>query len=425
MDGFRSVFSQLLQLFSRIEFQQAVRETKTTNLKFDFMLKVLSVFGTRPEAIKMAPVVRELVRRSDRFVSKVCVTAQHRRMLDQVLELFQIVPEYDLNIMQDNQTPTQVASAVLSRLEPILQAERPDWMLIQGDTTTVLGASLTAFYARTRVGHVEAGLRTHDKWQPFPEEINRRVAGVIADLHLAPTEGARQNLLREGVPSGRVLVTGNSVIDALDWVSSLPLSSEAQETLSRYHIYPLLRGLNGARLILVTAHRRENFGQPLENICMALRDIAERYKAHVHLVYPVHPNPNVRGPVYRLLRNVSNITLTPPLDYLPFVHLMKHSYMVLTDSGGIQEEAPELGVPVLVLREVTERPEAVEAGTVRVVGTNRGDIVAEIVGLMENDEVYNRMAHAVNPYGDGRAAERIVGALLGEKVFPFKPISTS
>ncbi|MEM2045658.1 MAG: UDP-N-acetylglucosamine 2-epimerase (non-hydrolyzing) [Candidatus Bathyarchaeia archaeon] len=374
-------------------------------------MKILTVFGTRPEAIKLAPVIRELQRRmtiSD-LQTVICVTAQHRQMLDQVLCLFDIVPDYDLNVMEDNQSPTQVAAAVLARLEPILQAEKPDWVLVQGDTTTVAAASLAAFYARVRVGHVEAGLRTYDKWHPFPEEINRRVAGVIADLHFAPTERARQNLLREGIPDERIVVTGNPVIDALHWIAAQPFD------VSTLNIEPLERSTfecNTVKLILVTAHRRENFGRPLENICLALRDIALRYNGRVRIIYPVHLNPNVWNPVHRLLGDVPNIILTPPLDYLPMVHLMKRSYLVLTDSGGIQEEAPGLGVPVLVLREVTERPEAVEAGTVRVVGTDRERIVAETVRLLEDTDAYEQMARAVNPYGDGHAAERIVEALM-------------
>jgi len=408
------------------------------------MLTVLSVFGTRPEAIKMSPVIKELQKHPDRVVSKVCVTAQHRQMLDQVLRLFDIVPDYDLNVMEDNQSPTQVASAVLARLDPILQEEKPDWVLVQGDTTTVAAASLAAFYAQVKVGHVEAGLRTHDKWRPFPEEINRRVAGVIADLHFAPTERARQNLLHEGVPDECIVVTGNPVIDALHWVVALPPTPEVDELLAGLSVGETIgrQGDKGTRrnspplplspsplLILVTAHRRENFGRPLENICLALREIAARYactepcpepsrrgsrsNSRVRIVYPVHLNPNVWEPVHQLLGDVPNITLTPPLDYLPLVHLMKLCYIVLTDSGGIQEEAPGLGVPVLVLREVTERPEAVEAGTVRVVGTNRERIVAEAVRLLEDADAYEQMAQAVNPYGDGHAAERIVAALLG------------
>jgi len=401
------------------------------------MIRVLSVFGTRPEAIKMAPVVRELQKRPDQVESLVCVTAQHRQMLDQVLHLFGIVPDYDLNVMQDNQSPSQVASAVLARLEPILRWERPDWVLVQGDTTTVAAASLAAFYAGVRVGHVEAGLRTHDKRQPFPEEINRRIAGAIADLHFAPTQRARQNLLREGVPQEQVLVTGNPVIDALHWVSRQPPSPEVAALLQRAGLLGgsgpqasdprpgsagnLGPATSNPRLILVTAHRRENFGRPLQNICYALRDLASRYDGRVHIFYPVHLNPNVWDPAHRLLGDVPNITLTPPLEYLPLVHLMKRATLVLTDSGGIQEEAPGLGVPVLVLREVTERPEAVEAGTVRVVGTDRERIVAEASRLLDDPEEHQRMARAVNPYGDGRASQRIVAALLDEPVEPFEP----
>jgi len=399
-------------------------------------LKVLSVFGTRPEAIKMAPVVRELQKYPERVRSVVCVTAQHREMLDQVLSLFGITPDYDLNIMEDNQTPIQVASAVLYRLEPILQKERPDWVLVQGDTTTVAAASLAAFYAGVKVGHIEAGLRTFHKWQPFPEEINRRIAGVIADLHFAPTERARQNLLREGVPSNQIVVTGNPVIDALLWAVEQPLSPETRALLERLGIAGEVWGrrAGGAEensplspcppaplLILVTAHRRENFGQPLENICLALRDIAARYDTRVCIVYPVHLNPNVWEPVHRLLGDVPNVILIPPVDYLSLVHLIKHSYLVLTDSGGIQEEAPGLGKPVLVLREVTERPEAVEAGTVRLVGTDRQRIVAEAVRLLEDETAYLQMAQAVNPYGDGQAGRRIAAALLGEPVETFIP----
>ncbi|HEY5157883.1 MAG TPA: UDP-N-acetylglucosamine 2-epimerase (non-hydrolyzing) [Anaerolineales bacterium] len=372
-------------------------------------LKIISVFGTRPEAIKMAPVIRELAKYPDRITSKECVTAQHRQMLDQVLELFDIHPDYDLDIMQESQTPTQVAASVLTQLEPVLQREKPDWVLIQGDTTTTMAASVAAYYARVKVGHVEAGLRTHDKWQPFPEEINRRIAGVVADLHFAPTERSRQNLLREGVPNENILVTGNPVIDALHWVAEQPLD---------HGIVGL--NLQQARLILVTAHRRENFGKPLENICVALRKIAERYGDQVQIVYPVHLNPNVQEPVNRLLKGIDNITLLPPLDYLPLVWLMKQAYLVLTDSGGIQEEAPGLGKPVLVLREVTERPEAVDAGTVKLVGTDRTSILDATIRLMEDAGEYQKMATAINPYGDGQAANRIVKALLGEGMPAFQ-----
>jgi UDP-N-acetylglucosamine 2-epimerase (non-hydrolysing) len=367
------------------------------------MLKVLTVFGTRPEAIKLAPVILELGRYADRIVSQVCVTAQHRDMLDQVLRVFGIEPNFDLDVMQDNQTPTQVAAAVLARLEPILLRERPDWVLVQGDTTTVAAAALAAFYARAHVGHVEAGLRTGDRWQPFPEEINRRVAGVIAERHFAPTSRARNNLLREDVPPERIILTGNPGIDALHWIAAQPESAEVRD---------LILESPESRIILVTAHRRENFGEPLRNICLALRDIAERYAGSVRIVYPVHRNPNIWGPVHDLLGEVPHITLRPPLDYVPNLQLMKRAYIVLTDSGGIQEEATGLGVPALVLREVTERPEGVDTGALRLVGTDRGRIVAESCRLLDDRSEYAQMAHARNPFGDGHAAERIVASLL-------------
>jgi len=383
------------------------------------MKKFLIIFGTRPEAIKMAPVIQELHNRSkDQPVNaKVCVTAQHREMLDQVLRLFGITPDYDLNIMEENQTSTQVASGVLAKLESIFQKEKYDWVLVQGDTTTVAAASLAAFYAGVKVGHVEAGLRTHDKWRPFPEEINRRVAGVIADMHFAPTEKACKNLIREGVSKEKIIVTGNPVIDALQRVANQPCPPEVETLLDMHENSrnPQSEILN----ILVTAHRRENFGRPLENICLALRDLASYYNKRVRIIYPVHLNPKVWEPVHNLLGGFPNIKLIPPLDYLPLVHLMKRSYLILTDSGGIQEEAPGLGKPVLVLREVTERPEAVEAGTVKVVGTEKETIVAEASLLIEQPEEYEKMAKAVNPYGDGRASKRIVSALLGEAVEPF------
>ena len=374
-------------------------------------MKILSIFGTRPEAIKMAPVVRELVRRGSAIHSRVLVTAQHRQMLDQVLSLFEIVPDYDLDLMQAGQSPTQVAASILTRLDPILKEEKPDWVLVQGDTTTVMAAAIAAFYQRIKVGHVEAGLRSFDKWQPFPEEINRRIAGVTADLHFAPTDGSRNNLLREAVPAENIRVTGNPVIDALQWVAQLPYQWDDA-------ILPAAC-IEDKQLILVTAHRRENFGEPIEQICQALLEIARRYSEQVHILYPVHLNPNIQEPVYRILGGVDNITLTAPLDYLELVQMLKASYCVLTDSGGIQEEAPGLGKPVLVLREVTERPEAVQAGTVRLVGANRQRIVAETSRLLEDPLAYQEMSQAVNPYGDGRAAQRIVGALLREKIEPF------
>ncbi|MDQ3809772.1 MAG: UDP-N-acetylglucosamine 2-epimerase (non-hydrolyzing), partial [Chloroflexota bacterium] len=339
--------------------------------------------------------------------SRVCVTAQHRDMLDQVLRVFEIQPDYDLDVMQDNQTPTQVAATVLARIEPVLRQERPDWVLVQGDTTTVAAAAWAAFHERCRVGHVEAGLRTGDRWQPFPEEINRRIAGVIADRHFAPTERARDNLLREDVAAERILVTGNTAIDALRWIVQQPESPEVGELVRPAES-------RGARTILVTAHRRENFGEPLESICLALRDLVTRYDGAVQVVYPVHRNPNVWGPVHQLLGNVPHVVLRPPLDYLPNLQLMRRAYLVITDSGGIQEEATGLGVPGLVLREVTERPEGVEVGALRVVGTDRQRIVAEASRLLDDPRAYAEMANARNPFGDGHAAERIVASLVGD-----------
>ena len=371
-------------------------------------MRVLCVIGTRPEAIKLAPVICELRRCSSPgapIETSVCVTSQHRDMVHPVLRLFEIVPDHDLDVMVEDQTPADVAAAVLNKLAPVLHAERPDWVIVQGDTTMVAAASLGAHYARRRVAHVEAGLRTHDRWRPFPEEMNRRIAGVLSDLHLCPTAGARQNLLREGVPDSRIVVTGNPVIDALQWAAARPCEDTA--------CCP--DGANSqpaARLILVTAHRRESFGEPFDGICRALRDIAARYRGDVEIVYPVHPNPNVRAGVDRWLRGVPNIRLLEPLDYLRLVHLMKRSHLVLTDSGGIQEEAPGLGKPVLVLREVTERPEGVDAGTAKVVGTDPARIVAETARLLDEPAEYERMARAVNPYGDGHAAARIVDALV-------------
>ncbi len=363
-------------------------------------LRFLSIFGTRPEAVKMAPVVQALAARPG-IESLVCVTAQHRQMLDQVLRLFNIQPDVDLDLMRPNQSLAGITAAILTHLEPVLLKYKPDWVLVQGDTTTVMAAALLAYYHRIRVGHVEAGLRTGDKWAPFPEEINRKIAGSVADLHFAPTDWSRDNLLRENVPADRIIVTGNPVIDALQQVVRQP-----------YDIAPgPLAGIPlDKRILLVTAHRRENFGAPLEAVCRALLRLADQ--PGVHLVYPVHLNPNVQEPVYRLLGGHPAITLLPPLDYLPLVHLMNRSTLVLTDSGGIQEEAPGLGKPVLVLRDVTERPEGVEAGTVRLVGTDEEKIVSETLRLLNDPQAYEQMAQAVNPYGDGHAAERIVDALL-------------
>ena len=362
-------------------------------------MKILSIFGTRPEAIKMAPVVRELAKREG-IESRICVTAQHREMLDQVLSLFEIKPDVDLNLMRPNQSLAQITASVFTHLDPVLEKMKPDWVLVQGDTTTVMAAALNAYYRRIKVGHVEAGLRTHNKWEPFPEEVNRRVAGVVADLHFAPTKWSRQNLLKESVDEEIVHVTGNPVIDALQFVAKQKVPTAVASLMSKFE---------SKRLILVTAHRRENHGQPLEHICIALKKIASR--GDVEIVYPVHLNPNVQEPVYRLLGDVSNITLLEPLEYLPLVHLMKNADLILTDSGGIQEEAPAFGVPVLVLREVTERPEGVQAGTLKLVGTDENKIVREANYLLNDHIAHAAMAQAVNPFGDGNAAQKIVDIL--------------
>lgn len=360
----------------------------------------------------MAPVVRCLAETAG-IEAGVCVTAQHRQMLDQVLNLFQILPDFDLDLMQPNQTLAELTAAVFTRLDPVLREFAPDWVLVQGDTTTVMAAALASYYRRIRVGHVEAGLRTHDKWQPFPEEINRRVAGVTADLHFAPTEWAARNLMREGVPAELIRVTGNPVIDALQSIAGLPLQAEVQVLLERLGVLPIESvGTASRRLVLVTAHRRENFGAPIERICAALAALAAHYQGAVQFVYPVHLNPNIQEPVYRRLGQTAHVTLLPPLDYLPMVQMLKHASLALTDSGGLQEEAPGLGVPVLVLREVTERPEGVEAGTVRLVGTDAARIVAETRRLLDDEAERAAMARAVNPYGDGRSAQRIVQAIL-------------
>ena len=363
-------------------------------------MKILSVFGTRPEAVKMAPIVR-LLGASSGIESLVCVTAQHRQMLDQVLELFQIKPDYDLDLMREEQSLAQLTAGLFTHLDPVLAEIRPDWVLAVGDTTTVVTTCQLAFYRRIKFGHVEAGLRTHNKWHPFPEEINRRLATTMADLHFAPTNWSRNNLLQEGVDNMDIFVTGNTVIDALQYVAEQEEPKEIKDLVSKF---------DDNKIILVTAHRRENFGQPIENICYALKELASR--GDVEIVYPVHLNPNVQEPVNRILKDVKGITLLPPLDYLPLVHLMKRATLILTDSGGIQEEAPSFGVPVLVLRETTERPEGVEAGTLKLVGTETSHIVQEAKRLLDNKSEYVKMAKASNPYGDGHAAERIVEALL-------------
>ncbi|NLW06683.1 MAG: UDP-N-acetylglucosamine 2-epimerase (non-hydrolyzing) [Clostridia bacterium] len=364
--------------------------------------KVLVVFGTRPEAIKLAPLIKELSRHPQEFSCQVAVTAQHREMLDQVLRLFQITPDYDLDIMSKGQTLEQVTSRALNGLARVLQTARPDIVLVHGDTTTTFAAALAAFYRQIKVGHVEAGLRTGNRYAPFPEEMNRRLAAALTDIHFAPTATARDNLLAEGIPARDIYVTGNTVIDAL------------QATVRPDYRFsdPRLQAIDfkRRRVILVTAHRRENWGQPLREIFTALVEIIQRYQ-DVEVIFPVHYNPRVRQVATELLGGRERITLVDPLDYEPFANLMARSYLVMTDSGGLQEEAPALGKPVLVLRDVTERPEAVAAGTVRLVGTDRLNIIQASCELLEKQQLYLQMARAVNPYGDGRACSRIGAAL--------------
>lgn len=365
-------------------------------------IHVLTIFGTRPEAIKMAPLIKKL-EDEERIRSTVCVTAQHREMLDQVLELFKIVPDYDLDIMKQKQSLSGITSRVLLGLEGIIKKEQPDIILVHGDTTTTFAGSLAAFYNHVKVGHVEAGLRTFNKYFPYPEEMNRRLTGSLADIHFAPTRKAKSNLLNEGVDEKSIFITGNTVIDAMS------------STVDKNYRFrnEVLNGLDfkNKRVIFVTAHRRENWGEPLENICMALKDIAENFK-DVEIVYLVHLNPIVSDTAQRILCSVDRVHLLPPQDMKETHNLMDRCYMVLTDSGGLQEEAPHLGKPVLVLRDVTERPEAVEAGTLKVIGSDRKRIFEEASMLLNDKKEYESMSNAVNPFGDGKASERIVEALL-------------
>lgn len=381
------------------------------------MKKILLVFGTRPEAIKMAPLVKKLQEMPEVFQTIVCVTGQHREMLDQVLRLFEITPDYDLNIMKPNQDLYDITSRILLGMRDVLKEVQPDIVLVHGDTTTSMAAALAAFYQQIPVGHVEAGLRTGNIYSPWPEEMNRLITGRITTHHFSPTPLARENLLREHVAEEQIIVTGNTVIDALQMVvgklrEDAALASEVADRISEMG-YDVTR-LNGAkRMVLITGHRRENFGEGFLNICHAIKHLAEQYP-EVDFVYPMHLNPNVRKPVLEILgEGAENVFLIEPLDYLPFVYMMQHSTLILTDSGGVQEEAPGLGKPVLVMRDTTERPEAVEAGTVLLVGTNREKIEQGVSQLLDDTEMYRRMSEAVNPYGDGRACERIAEALRG------------
>ncbi|WP_269777022.1 non-hydrolyzing UDP-N-acetylglucosamine 2-epimerase [Motilimonas pumila] len=366
-------------------------------------MKVLSVFGTRPEAIKMAPLVHKL-NEAEGIDAKVCVTAQHREMLDQVLNLFEIEPDFDLNIMKPGQTLYDVTANILSGLKPVLEEFKPDIVLVHGDTSTTLSTSLAAYYQQIPVGHVEAGLRTGNIYSPWPEEGNRKLTGAIAELHFAPTDTSKQNLLNEGIKQESIATTGNTVIDALFLIKDkLEKDEDLNATLASR--FPELDATK--KLILVTGHRRESFGGGFERICEALVEIATEHPES-QVLYPVHLNPNVREPVNRILKGVDNVHLIEPQDYLPFVYLMNQANIILTDSGGIQEEAPSLGKPVLVMRDTTERPEAVEAGTVKLVGTNKATIISEVQSLLTNETQYQAMSKAHNPYGDGKACDRII-----------------
>lgn len=368
--------------------------------------RILTVFGTRPEAIKMAPLVHTL-NDDERFEAKVCVTAQHREMLDQVLELFEITPDYDLNLMKPGQDLTDVTCGILQGLKPVLAEFKPDYVLVHGDTATTLSTTLASYYQQIKVGHVEAGLRTGNIYSPWPEEGNRKLTGAITNLHFAPTENSKNNLLKENVSEDKIIITGNTVIDALlDVIDKLETNNELKASLEEQFNF-----LNqDKRLVLITGHRRESFGGGFERICEAIAQMAKTFP-DVEFVYPMHLNPNVREPVNRLLKGLTNVFLIEPLDYLPFVYLMNKSYVLLTDSGGIQEEAPSLGKPVLVMRHTTERPEAVDAGTVKLVGTKVETIVTELTELLSSDESYAKMSFAHNPYGDGKACQRIADIL--------------
>ena len=368
---------------------------------------ILVVFGTRPEAIKLAPVIKAITQKSEIFDLRVCVTAQHREMLDQVLALFNIIPDYDLDLMQSGQDLTDITVKVLSGLRDVLRELCPDYVIVHGDTTTTMAASLAAYYEKVKVVHIEAGLRTGNIYSPWPEEMNRKLTGAITHIHFAPTELSNKNLIGEGVSEDSIFITGNTVIDALyNVIEKIKQESALSNELENH--FDFLPANN--RIVLITGHRRENFGEGFENICQALSQLSVNYP-DVEFVYPVHLNPNVREPVNRLLNNMKNIHLIEPLDYLPFIHLMNKSYIILTDSGGVQEEAPSLGKPVLVMRDTTERPEAVEADTVKLVGTDKNMIIKSLSVLLDDQDEYNKMSLAHNPYGDGKASERIVSVL--------------
>jgi UDP-N-acetylglucosamine 2-epimerase (non-hydrolysing) len=370
------------------------------------MIKVLLVFGTRPETIKVAPIIKELEKYPDQFICQTCITGQHREMVNSLLELFNIKVDFDLGIMRDNQTLEHITTSVITKVSEIIKSNSPDFLIVQGDTTTAMAAALAAFYNRTKVAHVEAGLRTYNKYEPYPEEINRKLIDSLSDICFAHTNQAKENLLKEGTPGKSIKVTGNTVIDALLEVAKKKIS------LAGTILEKLPSGQK--KIILVTAHRRENFGQPINNICKAIKKLAEQ-RHDVFFVYPVHMNPNIQEVVYSHLRENENILLTKPLDYFEFVHLIKRSFFIMSDSGGLQEESPSLDKPVLVLRDVTERPEALETGAIELVGTNTENIINCVNMLMDNQDHFQKMAQARNPYGDGHASYRIVQALLAYK----------
>ena len=374
------------------------------------MKNILLVIGTRPEAIKIAPLIIKLKKLTNKFNTKVCLTAQHRQMLDQVLEFFEIQADYDLNLMKPNQNLHTLTADIITSIKPVYEDFKPDWVLVHGDTTTSTAAALAAFYSGINVAHVEAGLRTFNKKAPFPEEMNRNITGRIADLHFAPTKASKKNLLNEAIEENTIYVTGNTVIDAL----KLGITKVNENSHEIVHLKSIINFQK--KIILVTGHRRENFGDVFENICEALKTLAEKYNNDIEIVYPVHLNPNVQNPVNKLLSNQPNIKLIHPLNYEAFIWIMNKSYIIITDSGGVQEEAPSLGKPVLVMREVTERPEAVEAGTVILVGTNKEKIINESEKLLTNSSYYTQMSNKHNPYGDGLASDRIVAILNDEKV---------
>ncbi len=375
------------------------------------MIKTLFIFGTRPEAIKLAPVIIKSKKYHDKFRVRICVTAQHRQMLDQVLNIFKIKPDYDLNIMQENQSLFDTTANSLRQIERVLKKENPDMVIVQGDTTTTFVSSLAAFYSKIKIAHIEAGLRTNNKFNPFPEEINRRLTDCIADLYFVPTERAKNNLIAEGVDKNKIYLTGNTVVDALLMIVRRQRPRNVQEYYNRFFMKNYGISFNNKRTILVTIHRRESFGKDFENICLGLKKIAEMNES-VQIIYPVHLNPNVQKPVKKILSNCKNIFLLEPLDYLTFVWLMNKSYLILTDSGGIQEEAPSLGKPVLVIRKTTERPEGVEAGVAKLVGVESESIYSETMRLLTENKLYQKMSRSVNPYGDGRAADRIIEILI-------------